>query len=35
MYFTGDLGCWNNDGSIAILGRCDDQVKVKVRSRSQ
>lgn len=30
MYFTGDLGHWNTDGSIAINGRCDDQVKVKV-----
>lgn len=35
MYFTGDLGCWNSDGSIAILGRCDDQVKVKVCSKTQ
>ncbi|PHH71748.1 hypothetical protein CDD80_5032 [Ophiocordyceps camponoti-rufipedis] len=29
MYCTGDLGCWRPDGSIDILGRCDDQVKVK------
>ncbi|KAM4058937.1 AMP-binding enzyme [Hirsutella rhossiliensis] len=29
MYCTGDLGQWRLDGSIDILGRCDDQVKVK------
>ncbi|PFH56448.1 hypothetical protein XA68_16486 [Ophiocordyceps unilateralis] len=29
MYCTGDLGRWRPDGSIDILGRCDDQVKVK------
>ncbi|KJZ77824.1 hypothetical protein HIM_03001 [Hirsutella minnesotensis 3608] len=29
MYCTGDLGRWRTDGSIDILGRCDDQVKVK------
>ncbi|KJZ71378.1 hypothetical protein HIM_09219 [Hirsutella minnesotensis 3608] len=29
MYCTGDLGKWRSDGSIDILGRCDDQVKVK------
>ncbi|KAH7305941.1 AMP-binding enzyme [Stachybotrys elegans] len=29
MYNTGDLGRWNSDGSIDILGRCDDQVKIK------
>lgn len=32
MYCTGDLGRWMPDGSIEILGRVDDQVKVKVRS---
>ncbi|KAL3953883.1 hypothetical protein ACCO45_011839 [Purpureocillium lilacinum] len=31
MYCTGDLGQWRHDGNIDILGRCDDQVKVKVR----
>lgn len=31
MYMTGDLGQWRPDGSIDILGRADDQVKVKVR----
>lgn len=31
MYNTGDLGRWRPDGSIDILGRVDDQVKVKVR----
>lgn len=30
MYCTGDLGQWRHDGNIDILGRCDDQVKVKV-----
>ncbi|KAF7562593.1 hypothetical protein G7046_g1545 [Stylonectria norvegica] len=29
MYNTGDLGRWRHDGSIEILGRVDDQVKVK------
>ncbi|PHH63874.1 hypothetical protein CDD82_1825 [Ophiocordyceps australis] len=29
MYCTGDLGRWRPDGSIEILGRSDDQVKVK------
>jgi non-ribosomal peptide synthetase component F len=30
MYKTGDLGYWRPDGNIEILGRADDQVKVKV-----
>jgi non-ribosomal peptide synthetase component F len=30
MYKTGDLGQWRADGSIDILGRADDQVKIKV-----
>lgn len=30
MYNTGDLGRWLPDGSIEILGRCDDQIKLKV-----
>jgi hypothetical protein len=29
MYDTGDLGRWLSDGSIDILGRCDDQIKLK------
>ncbi|CAH0017627.1 unnamed protein product [Clonostachys rhizophaga] len=29
MYKTGDLGYWRPDGNIEILGRADDQVKVK------
>lgn len=29
MYNTGDLGRWTEDGSIAIIGRQDDQVKLK------
>lgn len=33
MYCTGDLGKWRPDGSIEILGRVDDQVKVKVSPR--
>ena len=30
IYNTGDVGMWKPDGTIEILGRCDDQVKVKV-----
>ncbi|GKT87681.1 AMP-binding enzyme [Colletotrichum tofieldiae] len=30
MYNTGDLGRWRHDGSIDILGRVDDQIKIKV-----
>ena len=29
MYRSGDLGCWQADGSIAYLGRNDFQVKVR------
>ncbi|KAK8101835.1 non-ribosomal peptide synthetase [Apiospora kogelbergensis] len=29
MYNTGDLGRWRPDGTLDILGRVDDQVKVK------
>ncbi|KAG6064118.1 hypothetical protein E4U32_000538 [Claviceps aff. humidiphila group G2b] len=29
MYCTGDIGQWREDGNIDILGRVDDQVKVK------
>lgn len=29
MYNTGDLGRWREDGLLDILGRVDDQVKVK------
>ncbi len=32
MYNTGDLGRWLPSGRIEILGRNDDQVKVKVHS---
>ena len=32
MYNTGDLGKWLESGEIDILGRTDDQVKVKVDS---
>lgn len=34
MYNTGDLGKWNEDGSIDILGRVDDQIKIKVSASS-
>lgn len=30
MFNTGDLGRWNDDGTIEHLGRVDDQVKIKV-----
>lgn len=29
FYYTGDLGCYQPDGTLAILGRMDDQVKVR------
>ncbi|KAH6634625.1 AMP-binding enzyme [Chaetomium sp. MPI-SDFR-AT-0129] len=29
MYNTGDLGRWNPNGAIDILGREDDQIKIK------
>ncbi|KAF4120888.1 Acyl-CoA synthetase (AMP-forming)/AMP-acid ligase II [Geosmithia morbida] len=29
MYNTGDIGRWTADGSIDILGRQDDQIKIK------
>ncbi|KAK2059679.1 AMP-binding enzyme [Colletotrichum caudatum] len=29
MYNTGDLGRWRRDGSVEILGRVDDQIKIK------
>lgn len=32
MFNTGDLVRWRNDGSLNILGRADDQVKIKVRT---
>jgi long-subunit acyl-CoA synthetase (AMP-forming) len=30
MYNTGDLGRWLPDGNLEILGRRDEQVKIKV-----
>ena len=30
MFNTGDLGKWRKGGSLDILGRADDQVKIKV-----
>jgi len=29
MYRTGDLGRWNSRGLIEIIGRCDDQIKLR------
>ncbi|CAI4219783.1 unnamed protein product [Parascedosporium putredinis] len=29
MYNTGDVGIWQANGTIQLLGRCDDQVKIK------
>ncbi|XRE44268.1 Polyketide synthase modules-related protein [Tenacibaculum discolor] len=29
IYKTGDLGKWNNDGTIEIIGRRDNQVKIR------
>jgi amino acid adenylation domain-containing protein/thioester reductase-like protein len=29
MYRTGDLGRWHNDGNLEILGRVDDQLKLR------
>lgn len=29
LYKTGDLGCWQADGSIQYLGRNDEQVKIR------
>lgn len=30
MYNTGDIGRWRPDGAIDMLGRVDDQIKIKV-----
>lgn len=29
MFNTGDLGRWNDDGTLEVLGRLDNQVKIK------
>ncbi|KAF9445393.1 nonribosomal peptide synthetase 12 [Macrolepiota fuliginosa MF-IS2] len=29
MFNTGDLGRWNEDGTLTVLGRIDNQVKIK------
>ncbi|MBF0272417.1 MAG: amino acid adenylation domain-containing protein [Magnetococcales bacterium] len=29
LYRTGDLGRWRNDGTIELLGRLDEQVKIR------
>lgn len=28
IYKTGDIGCWLEDGSVDIIGRNDDQIKI-------
>jgi non-ribosomal peptide synthetase component F len=30
MFNTGDIARWMEDGSVQMLGRKDDQVKIKV-----
>lgn len=30
MFNTGDIARWREDGSLEMLGRKDDQVKIKV-----
>ena len=30
MFNTGDIARWREDGSLDMLGREDDQVKIKV-----
>jgi tyrocidine synthetase III len=29
LYRSGDLGCWQEDGTLAYLGRNDDQVQIR------
>ena len=29
LYRTGDMGYWNEDGTIALLGRNDEQIKIR------
>lgn len=29
LYKTGDLGRWLSDGNIEVVGRCDEQVKIR------
>lgn len=31
MYKTGDLGKYSKDGTVSVVGRADDQVKIRVR----
>jgi hypothetical protein len=35
MFNTGDIARWRVDGSLDMLGRKDDQVKIKVKSFTQ
>lgn len=32
MFNTGDIARWRQDGELDMLGREDDQVKIKVRT---
>lgn len=27
-YITSDIGCWDEDGNVKVLSRCDDMIKI-------